>query len=261
VDLGTGQATGAEAVVSWDHPDLAGLPADQIRSAIRHGGLLTAFTTRVLRQALAAAAGWAAAGHPLTVEVAIAPRSLLDPAFADLVDAELAASAVPPGALTLQVTDTLPDSQRVIADRTLARLRDAGVRIALDDFGTGYWSPSRLLDLPVHQIKIDEGLVGALIGSRDASAIVHAVADLARRLDLTVTARGIARPEQRHHLWTIGCTGGQGSLFGGDCPFSAEALLRLIQRGHRDTPGALAPVLHQGGSVIAMPPPANRRPG
>ena len=67
----------------------------------------------------------------------------------------LAASALQPDRLEIEITETavLDESEQIISN--LAALRELGVRIALDDFGTGYSSLTYLRRLSPDSIKID----------------------------------------------------------------------------------------------------------
>jgi EAL domain-containing protein (putative c-di-GMP-specific phosphodiesterase class I) len=106
----------------------------------------------------------------------------------------------------------LGNDDAVLGD--LHQLRSLGVRIALDDFGTGYSSLSYLRLFPFDKIKIDRSFVREIEDSPHCSAIVVAVAGLARTLGLTTTAEGVETEEQFALLAAAGCTTVQGYLFG-----------------------------------------------
>jgi EAL domain-containing protein (putative c-di-GMP-specific phosphodiesterase class I) len=89
-----------------------------------------------------------------------------------------------------------------------------GVSISLDDFGTGYSSLSYLGRLPVDKIKIDQSFVRSLPGNIEAGAIIRAVLTLSETLQKVVVAEGIETADQAWMLRMMGCTIGQGYLFG-----------------------------------------------
>jgi len=111
------------------------------------------------------------------------------------------------------------------AQAAVATLRQAGVGIALDDFGTGYASLSRICTLPLDMIKIDRTLVQSL--DDDAGRkLVKVVMDLGQSLSMPVTAEGIETARQARDLTALGCTFGQGYLFGR--PASARDTAELL---------------------------------
>jgi len=133
-------------------------------------------------------------------------------------------TSIPPGNLCLEVTETAALSDVDRADGLLADLRRAGVRVALDDFGTGYGSLQLVQQLPLDQLKIDRTFVSRLPADRTAAALVRAVVELARTLDLEVIAEGIEDEEQRAAVLALGCTAAQGFLLGR--PVEADAFRR-----------------------------------
>jgi EAL domain-containing protein (putative c-di-GMP-specific phosphodiesterase class I) len=105
----------------------------------------------------------------------------------------------------------LSDADRALG--LLADLRALGVRLSLDDFGTGYSSLTHLSELPIQQLKIDQSFVSQITQSARDSAIVEAVASLARHLDVQVVAEGIETAETLARLRILGCQYGQGHYF------------------------------------------------
>ncbi|GIJ28833.1 hypothetical protein Vqi01_39950 [Micromonospora qiuiae] len=257
VDLGTGEVIAAEALARWRHPTHGMIDPLRFLDAVERSGLLPAFAEAILDQALIAAGMWRDAGFGVPVAVNVSPRSLLDARFPSAVLARLRAHDLPPDRLMLELTETLTLSQLDVVDQVLTRLRDSGVRLALDDFGTGYSSLSLLSRVPVHELKIDRSFVTAMESSAEAAAIVRSTLDLGRSLDLAVVAEGVEREAQRHALWELGCTAGQGHLFAR--PLPAGTLLAALRRGTGGRPGALATALHDAGAVVRLPP--GRRPG
>ncbi len=77
-------------------------------------------------------------------------------------------------------------------------------------------------------MKIDRSFVHYLEQSPDAAAIVQAVANIGRTLELVVAAEGVDTEEQRRFLAAAGCTELQGSLF--SPPLTEDAFLALLVR-------------------------------
>jgi EAL domain-containing protein (putative c-di-GMP-specific phosphodiesterase class I) len=104
----------------------------------------------------------------------------------------------------------------------LHELRALGLRLSVDDFGTGYSSLAYLMQLPVHEVKIDKSFVIAMTRSPDAAAIVRAIIDLSHTLRLTVVAEGVEDERSLAALTQMNCDTAQGYLL--SRPISPQCL-------------------------------------
>ncbi|MDQ1694671.1 MAG: hypothetical protein QOJ03_24, partial [Frankiaceae bacterium] len=193
IDLRTGHITGVEALVRWHHPERGLVPPAEFIPLAEQTGLIAGIGEWVLDTALAQAAEWRVARHDgssLTMWVNLSARQLNDPGLVAVVADQLRRHAVDPSQLGLEITETalLEDAEGAVT--ALSSLRELGVRLAVDDFGTGYSSLSYLKRLPVDAVKIDRSFVDGLAVDGDDSAIVAAVAGMARALRLTTIAEG-----------------------------------------------------------------------
>ncbi|NUT37973.1 MAG: bifunctional diguanylate cyclase/phosphodiesterase [Hamadaea sp.] len=250
IDLATGEAVSAEALARWHHPDRGNLDPRRFLDAVERSGQLTAFTEAILDQALQAAGLWAAAGRPIPVAVNISPRSLLDRRFPALVQQLLDEHGMSADSLVLELTESLTLSSLEIVDQVLAGLGRIGVAIALDDFGTGFSSLSALARVPVRELKIDRGFVTDMDSSNEAMAVVRSTVELGRALGLAVVAEGIERVDQRHTLWNLGCSLGQGHLFAR--PLSQRRFLESLVKG------PFAEALYSQTPVVRLPRPGDQ---
>jgi EAL domain-containing protein (putative c-di-GMP-specific phosphodiesterase class I) len=216
VDLRTGHITGVEALVRWHHPERGLVPPGEFIPLAEQTGLIAGIGEYVLDTSLAQAAEWRSVRHdggPLVVWVNLSARQLGDPSLVALVDDMLRRHGVEPSQLGLEITESalLEDAEGAVT--ALSSLRGIGVRLAVDDFGTGYSSLSYLKRLPVDAVKIDRTFVDGLAVDGDDSAIVAAVAGMARALRLTTIAEGVESLEQLHALRRLGCDLAQGFFF------------------------------------------------
>ena len=226
-----GHITGAEALVRWLHP-LSGLmlPVEFIRVA-EETGLIVPLGLWVLETACAQLANWAVRRETahLTLAVNVSVRQFQQADFVEQVSAVLDRSGVDPRKLKLELTESLLVAN---VDDTVAKmtaLKAKGVSFSLDDFGTGYSSLSYLKQLPLDQLKIDQGFIrDILIDSNDA-AIAKMVVALAESMGLTVIAEGVEDEAQKDFLNHHGCHAYQGYLF--SCPLSLEAFEEFLKRG------------------------------
>ena len=240
LDLNTGEAIAAEALVRWHHPARGPLAPEEFMPVVEHAGLLPDLTRRVLDIALGSAADWTRHGIGVPVAINVSPRTLLDRDFPGEVAAALSRHRVPAGRLSLEITETSVVSHLAVVDRVLDELRDLGVRLALDDFGTGWSSLSHLARLPVHEVKIAATFTERLLSSPQASAVVRGTLEIARALDLRVVAEGVNGAIHRATLVSLGCHAGQGDHFFPPLPADriGPALWSSSVRAHAVSDGA-----------------------
>ena len=211
--IASGRFTGVEALLRWTHPVRGTVMPDEFIPSLESTGLIVAVGRWVLEQACAQAAVWNADGHRVSMAVNVSGRQLELDGFADDVETQLQESGLDPELLTLELTETVL-MQNV--QRTMVRLRDlqeTGVRLAVDDFGTGYSSMAYLQRFPIDVIKIDQTFVAEMTETRESAALVHAMVQMAKALELETIAEGIETEEQRTMLQAEGVDIGQGYLF------------------------------------------------
>jgi diguanylate cyclase (GGDEF)-like protein len=214
VDVHTMAPVGFEALARWTHEDRGEVSPEEFIPVAEHAGLIGDLDDLVLRTACADVAKWQrATGQPLTVSVNVSSRHLAQTTFADRLLAVHANSALLPGTLCLEITETALILDTAGASAKLSALHDAGVLISLDDFGTGYSSLAHLRDFPISAVKIDRSFVSNVLTNDDDAAIVEGVTVMARRMGLSAVAEGVDDPAIHERLKELGCPLAQGHLF------------------------------------------------
>ncbi|MEK8034119.1 bifunctional diguanylate cyclase/phosphodiesterase [Ideonella sp. DXS29W] len=221
-----GRLTGFEALVRWQRPGVGIVsPADFIPAAERTG-LIGALGALILDKACAQIAAWLAADEPVVpVAVNVSPLQLLDPDFAGLVARSMALHRVPPQFLTIEITETAAATHLDQARERIGEFRALGLHVALDDFGAGVSSLNILRSLPLQTVKIDRLLIDPMPAA-DAQAVVRAVCQLARALQLKVVAEGVETAPQAEAARDVGCDEFQGYFFSRPLP-AADAVAWL----------------------------------
>ena len=131
---------------------------------------------------------------------------------------------VPLRFLQIEVTENVLMDQNVASQ--VARLRARGMQVALDDFGTGFASLSHLKDFPLDYIKIDKSFIDSLLTDTACDAIVEALINMARKMQIGIVAEGIETGEQADRLLEIGCPLAQGYHY--FRPVSGETIATLL---------------------------------
>jgi diguanylate cyclase (GGDEF)-like protein/PAS domain S-box-containing protein len=210
VDLIDDKITSFEALLRWNHPERGLVSPAEFIPVAEEMGLIISLGEWVLRAACAEAATWP---ENIQVSVNLSSAQLADNSLPNAVVGALASSGLRANRLELEITESALIENTVANLDTLKRLHELGVKFAMDDFGTGYSSLSYLLSFPFHKIKIDRCFIAALSEKSESHAIVRAIANLARNLELRVTAEGVETEQQLQQVRMLGCTEMQGYLF------------------------------------------------
>ena len=223
VDLTTGRLAGFEVLARWDHPVRGLVPPEQFVAAAEEAGLISDLSLSVMRQAFQIARDW----HPsLTLSFNISPVQLRDAWAAQKIIKTLTETGFPAHRLEIEITENALFTNLALAQTIVGSLKNQGVRIALDDFGTGYSSLAHLRALPFDRIKVDRSFVLSVTEKPESAAIVNAISRLGESLNLPVTAEGIEDAEAEARLRAMGCSHGQGYLYGR--PMNAAHARRLL---------------------------------
>jgi diguanylate cyclase (GGDEF)-like protein len=228
VDLVTGQTVGVEALVRWNHPVHGPVSPDEFIPVAEQTGVIRPLTTYVLEAALEQCRAWQAEGIRLGVAVNLSVRSLLDSELPAELNRLLRRTGVPPGMLTLEITEStmMADPARVIA--VVNRLGTLGVKLSIDDFGTGYSSLSYLKRLPVQEVKVDKSFVMGMGSEESDATIVRSIIDLGANLGLRVVAEGVEDEPTWFRLCELGCNVAQGYFL--SAPVPAAQLTRWLRK-------------------------------
>jgi EAL domain-containing protein (putative c-di-GMP-specific phosphodiesterase class I) len=165
----------------------------------------------------------------MQVSVNLSACQFADDDLVASVASALQATGLEPGALWLEITESVVMDGVESTIETLRALRALGVHLSIDDFGTGYSSLSYLKRFPIDVLKIDRSFVDGFGTDAEDEAIVTAVVRLAQALGLSTVAEGIENSRQLVGLSELGCDAGQGYFF--SRPLSADDIVPwLVER-------------------------------
>jgi lactose/cellobiose-specific phosphotransferase system IIC component len=206
-----GKVIGVEALLRWTHPKHGAISPAAAVTLAEESGYIRELGLHVLDIAAACKARWNARGHgALTVAVNVSPKQLRDHDFPARVQRCLRKHGLQPGEVELEITEssTIEDSEGV--NRTLAKLREIGVRLALDDFGMGFSSLLFLRRFRVETIKLDGSITRDILHNPISVDIVRSITALGQAQQLEIVAEFVESQEQRIALANIGCDTFQG---------------------------------------------------
>lgn len=151
----------------------------------------------------------------INVHFNYAVETLNSQAFTDRIIGALAATPADLRGFVVEICEQgAKPAEQIIADRHLAVLRKAGVKVAIDDFGAGHSNLERLTHLDADILKLDRQFVALSTHSKRGLAILENVLELAESLQITLIAEGVETEEQEALLARIGITEHQGFLRG-----------------------------------------------
>ncbi len=220
----TGVVLGVEALLYLQDQSAGQISPSALANAIDHPRLARPIGRFILAAALQQAALWLGEGLNLRLAIKISARHLLDARFLeDLHEALARHPALPPQRLELEITESAPLQDQETTLQRLQECRNGGVRIALDQFGIGNAPLRTLRRLPLQSIKIDQGLIRAILQHPHDLAIVAGIITTGRMMHLDVIADGVETAEHCHRLYSIGCKILQGPYFATPMPAAAIA--------------------------------------
>lgn len=229
VELRTQKIVGHEALMRWPHPNRGIVSPELFIPIAEETGLIDKIGCFAITQSCRDAASWPG---ERSISVNVSPIQFRNPELlVNAVVSALASSKLNPGRLILEMTESALICGATTTLETMKKIADLGVRFAVDDFGVGYSSLSILSDFPFSFLKIDRSLSCEIGVDKTRYAIVEAVCQLSRKINLDVVVEGIETSEQRLVFQLMGASRGQGWLFGKPAPagdISTELRARQI---------------------------------
>ena len=213
MSLTTGETTGVEALLRWQHPrDGLRAPATFIAIA-EQTGIIGEIGDWVMDQVAIILSGWRRQGIDRRLSFNISPRQLDRVDFFMRLRHIFAAHDVPLSMIELEFSETAA-MQCCDADLAeIAALRAEGASIAIDDFGTGYSNLARLRSMPLDRVKLDQTLIAEIETSEEARVVVQAVVHLIKGVGCKIVAEAVENSAQADILRAMGCDTVQGYVF------------------------------------------------
>ncbi|NMG30211.1 putative bifunctional diguanylate cyclase/phosphodiesterase [Aromatoleum evansii] len=220
VEISSGQVSGVEALVRWEHPSLGMIEPDRFIPLAESAGLITPLTYWVLGAALRQSYVWRAMGVEVPISVNLSAHDLRDAQLLERVRDALTTWGASPEWIAFEIKESTLMNDPAGACKKLSKLKQLGVELFIDDFGTGYSSLAYLQKLPIDSIKIDQSFVSAMTSDEDSQVIVRSTVEMAHNLGLHVVAEGVETRAIADCLAQLGCEDAQGFCISRPMPAS-----------------------------------------
>lgn len=213
IEMKSGECSGAEAIVRWNHPRFGLLGTHVLMPLIDNFPThMAQFTTLTLRTTITACGRWRADGRDLGVSVNLSPLVFSQLDLPETIEAVAFEHNVLPSSVTIEIAESkLSDDVAPIID-VAARLRIKGFRLALDDFTGRHSAIDELLKIPFNELKIDASFVDGSSETASKRAVVEAGLAIARGLKMGSVALGVAKRTDWNLLAELGCDAAQGNF-------------------------------------------------
>lgn len=211
IDIHKNEFSGVEALCRWQHPEKGIINPEDFIDVANECGLIVPIGQWMIETIIKQLKAWKDTGmENQNISINISARQFKDKHLASLFKQLLQEHDISGSELTIEVTEkTLIDNDGE-AEKTLRQLHEMGMTIALDDFGTGFASLAYLKEFPIDIVKIDVAFVEGIPEDEANSAVVNAIAGIARGLKLRLLAEGVENERQLSMLKGLGCQLGQG---------------------------------------------------
>ncbi len=223
ISLETGELSGFEALIRWQHPERGMIPPADFIPVAEETGLIVPIGQWVMREACLQMQRWRTQYPELGdvwMSVNLSGKQFAHAGLMEQIIQTLSLTGLDPCRLKLEITESVVMENVDTATWMLERLRTLGVETCIDDFGTGYSSLSYLHRLPIDALKIDRSFVSRMSRNSENREIVRTIIMLAQNLGKQVIAEGVETREQLDQLRDLHCATGQGYFF--SKPLDAE---------------------------------------
>lgn len=208
------QLVGFEALIRWRHPVRGLIAPSEFIPLAEDTGLIMPIGWWVLRSACAQMSQWHQTySASLFISVNITGKQFSQPYAANAIAQIIEETALNPGSLKLEITETEIIENINLVLPTVDKLKSLGIQLSMDDFGTGYSSLSYLHYLPIDTLKIDRCFIQGIESDRHQLELVKTIIKLAEVFELDVIAEGIETEQHWFQLLKLKCQYGQGYLF------------------------------------------------
>ncbi|AMW99449.1 EAL domain-containing protein [Rummeliibacillus stabekisii] len=212
------QIIGMEALVRWHNEILGNVSPGEFIPYAEETGLIIPLSEIILEKVCLDAHELIGNGYKMPIAINISSIHFHQPNFITSIQQILERNNLPANHFELELTERTIMNNEKETTRKLILLKHMGFKLSLDDFGTGYSSLSYLVEFPLDCLKIDQSFIKQICSVSDKQAIVHAIIQMAHRLQMSVIAEGVEQRDQVKLLGEMDCDMIQGYYYSKPVP-------------------------------------------
>ena len=218
-NLENGEIVGAEVLARWKHPEKGMIQPNDFIPLFERNGFIMKLDEYMWEEACKAIQSWRKAGRrQFPVSVNVSRYHIYNRHIENILENLLKKYDLTPGALSLEITETMFFDNSNELYFLLNRLQEMGFRLEVDDFGSGYSSLNMLRNVPVDVIKIDKGFLDDTLNSEKGKVVIRHTIAMAKELQLQIIAEGVETTEHVDFLKGSHCDVAQGFYFARPMP-------------------------------------------
>lgn len=233
INLITGKAYGAEALVRWIHPERGMISPGEFIPIYERNGIIGRLDQYMWRSVCKLLRKWLDEGkNPDPISVNVSRVNIYNPHLVEIFNKLITEFQIPPHLLNLEITESAFMEDQALIMKTMHRLHELGFRIMMDDFGSGYSSLNILKDMEIDYLKIDmKFLQQDLEFNGKGEKVLTSIVRMAKWLHLPSIVEGVETAEQVDFLKCIGCEYAQGFYFAK--PMPVDDYEKYIEKEHK----------------------------
>ncbi len=223
VDINSNELIGYEALLRWYHDELGLVSPLDFIPILEETGLINSVGLWVLETACQKIKDLSKQNNSeIRISINLSARQFQQADIVKSIQDTIFKVGLEPRLIDLEITESILMSDPESSEKILTELCDLGLSISLDDFGTGYSSLAYIKKFPISVLKIDRSFTRDILTDPSDAAICEAIVNLAKNLNIRVTAEGVETKQQLEYLENIGCHTAQGYLFGKPMPLDSQ---------------------------------------
>lgn len=228
VNPATGEVSGAEALLRWNHETYGTVSPAEFIPWIENNPCFQDLGEWILRQAMLDGKKMLEINPDFMLSVNLSYSQLERDDFRQKFITLLNGSEFPVQHICLELTERCYNVDLEFLKEEAAFLKELGAGLVLDDFGTEYSSLKLLCELPIDRLKIDASFIKGITESKTKQIMVDTVVQCAHRLDITVCIEGVEDEELRQFLKQYSVDRDQGYYYAK--PMALDNLLEMMGR-------------------------------